>query len=270
MTVDLAGLSNPWPADVQGAWQRLLAVRDVRGLDAGALGLPEPWASVYGPLAGRPEASRVVAQLGQSLDGRVATPTGHSHYVNGRAAIVHLHRLRALSDAVVVGASTVIADDPALTVRHVDGPSPCRVVIDPAGRTPPRARWLAEDGVRRIVLVRPGVAPDLPAGVERIAIAPTAEGSLSPQAIVAELAACGLPRVLVEGGAYTVSRFIASRGVDRLHLLVAPIVIGSGPVGLSLPPIERLDAALRPAARCVSMGEDVLWDLMFERPSTAG
>ena len=73
----------------------------------------------------------VVGQIGQSLDGRIATPKGHSHYVNGDDGLAHLHRLRALVDAVVVGIGTVLADDPQLTVRRVSGPHPARVVIDP-------------------------------------------------------------------------------------------------------------------------------------------
>ena len=80
-----------------------------------------------------------VGQIGQSLDGRIATPTGHSHYINGPAGLDHLHRLRALVDAVLVGVGTAIADDPQLTVRRVAGPNPARVVLDPK-RPPARQR----------------------------------------------------------------------------------------------------------------------------------
>ena len=73
----------------------------------------------------------VIGQLGQSLDGRIATPTGASKYINGKEALAHLHRIRAKVDAVIVGVGTAIADDPQLTTRHVPGPSPVRVVIDP-------------------------------------------------------------------------------------------------------------------------------------------
>ena len=90
----------------------------------------------------------VVGQCGQSIDARIATPTGHSHYINGEAGLAHLHRLRALVDAVVVGVGTAIQDDPLLTVRRVEGPSPARVVVDPNGRLPPTARVLAADGIR--------------------------------------------------------------------------------------------------------------------------
>ena len=94
----------------------------------------------------------IVGQLGQSLDGRVATESGHSKYINGPAGLVHLHRLRALVDVVVVGVGTAIADDPQLTVRRVSGPQPARVVIDPKGRLCADARMFADNGVRRLLI----------------------------------------------------------------------------------------------------------------------
>ncbi|MEM9139635.1 MAG: RibD family protein, partial [Pseudomonadota bacterium] len=78
----------------------------------------------------------VIGQLGQSLDGRIATPTGASKYINGQEALRHLHHIRAHVDAIVVGVGTAIADDPQLTTRHVAGRNPARVVIDPRGRMP--------------------------------------------------------------------------------------------------------------------------------------
>jgi diaminohydroxyphosphoribosylaminopyrimidine deaminase/5-amino-6-(5-phosphoribosylamino)uracil reductase len=88
--------------------------------------LPRAWADVFGPLRkGTVDDCVIVGQIGQSLDGRVATESGHSKYINGPAGLVHLHRLRALVDAVVVGVGTAIADDPQLTVRRVSGRHPC-------------------------------------------------------------------------------------------------------------------------------------------------
>src|SRR5215470_8306249 len=93
------------------------------------------WDGIFGPLrAGQIDDLLVVGQIGQSLDGRAATATGHSHYINGTEGLDHLHRLRALMDAVVVGVGTAVADDPLLTVRRVAGPHPARVVIDPTAR----------------------------------------------------------------------------------------------------------------------------------------
>jgi len=90
--------------------------------------LPQGWADVFGPLRkGTVDDCLIVGQIGQSLDGRVATESGHSKYINGPAGLVHLHRLRALVDVVVVGVGTAIADDPQLTVRRASGAEPARV-----------------------------------------------------------------------------------------------------------------------------------------------
>jgi riboflavin-specific deaminase-like protein len=209
----------------------------------------------------------VVGQIGQSLDGRIATPAGHSHYINGDDGLAHLHRLRALSDAVVVGIGTALADDPQLTVRRVSGPSPARVVIDPGGKLPRDARLLADDGVRRIIVVAKGGRPDLPPGAELLQIEPIG-GSIPPDAILAGLHGLGLHRILIEGGANTVSRFLSAGCLDRLHVVVAPIVIGSGPSGLSLAPIKAMEEALRFPVRTHNLGPEVLFDcdLSAQRP----
>jgi diaminohydroxyphosphoribosylaminopyrimidine deaminase/5-amino-6-(5-phosphoribosylamino)uracil reductase len=215
---------------------------------------------VFGPLrAGRVDDIMVVGQLGQSLDGRVATPTGHSRYINGPSGLAHLHRLRALADAVVIGIGTALADDPQLTVRRVSGPHPVRVVIDPGGRLPGSARLLANDGVRRIILTTSSVRPPLPESIEIVRL-PKSGGQIAPSAILAALAEHGLRRILIEGGSDTVSRFLAAGCLDRLHLVVAPIVLGSGRVGLSLQPIERADQALRVPIHVHRLDDEVLFD----------
>jgi riboflavin-specific deaminase-like protein len=201
----------------------------------------------------------VVGQIGQSLDGRIATASGHSHYINGPAGLDHLHRLRALVDAVVVGVGTALADDPQLTVRRVAGPQPARVVIDPNGRLQAGARLFAPDGVRRIVVTGDGVEPTLAPEVERVAL-PRTEGRIAPGAILAALAERSLRRILIEGGADTVSRFLAAGCLDRLHVVVAPIIFGSGRSGLALPPIARADQALRAPTRVHQLDGEVLFD----------
>ena len=99
------------------------------------------------------ESDPVIGQIGQSLDGRIATEQGHSHYITGPADIRRLHRLRALVDAVIVGAGTVAADDPRLTVRQVEGRNPVRVVLDPNGRLDDD-RAVFRDGAARTVVIR--------------------------------------------------------------------------------------------------------------------
>jgi riboflavin-specific deaminase-like protein len=201
----------------------------------------------------------VVGQIGQSLDGRVATASGHSHYINGPDGLAHLHRLRALVDAVVIGVGTALADDPQLTVRRVTGPQPARVVIDPGGRLPAGARLFARDGVRRLVIAGAGTYSPLPSDIEIISL-PRKNGLIAPADILRALAERGFRRVLIEGGASTVSGFLAAGCLDRLHVIVAPIILGSGRAGIELPVIERADQALRAPARVHKLGDDVLFD----------
>lgn len=222
--------------------------------------LPQAWADLFGPLqSGMVDDLVIVGQLGQSLDGRIATETGHSKYINGSAGLEHLHRLRALVDAVVVGVGTAVADNPQLTVRRVAGPHPVRVVIDPKGRLGCDARLFADNGVRRVVIVAQGACCKAPRGVEIMAL-PTVDGHIEPAAILAALADCGLRRILIEGGANTVSRFLVAGCLDRLHVTVAPIILGGGGPGLILPPLQRADDAQRMPMQVYRVGEDVLFD----------
>jgi diaminohydroxyphosphoribosylaminopyrimidine deaminase/5-amino-6-(5-phosphoribosylamino)uracil reductase len=167
--------------------------------------LPAPWEDVFGPLrAGNIDDLVVVGQIGQSIDGRVATTTGRSHYINCPAGIAHLHRLRALVDGVIIGVGTACADDPQLTVRRVCGPNPIRVVLDPQGRLSPDARLLSGDA-RTIVVTADGTDCKF-AGVEILPL-PATDGNIAPSVILAGLAKLGLRRMLVEGGANTVRVF---------------------------------------------------------------
>ena len=215
--------------------------------------------SIFEPIVSAcPDRPFVVAQLGQSLDGRIATTSGASRWINGPGALDHLHRLRAHVDAVVVGVGTIIADDPLLTVRRVAGRQPARVIIDPNGRLELSARCLTSDGARCFV-VRGRQGP-VPRGAEPLVVASSGD-HLEPAAIAEALFSQGLKKILIEGGAKTISHFIDTRMVDRIHILVAPVILGSGIQGLSLAPIGGLDEALRPETRVhVLDGGDVLFD----------
>jgi diaminohydroxyphosphoribosylaminopyrimidine deaminase/5-amino-6-(5-phosphoribosylamino)uracil reductase len=223
--------------------------------------LPQTWADVFGPLRkGTVDDLMIVGQIGQSLDGRIATESGHSKYINGPAGLVHLHRLRALVDAVVVGVGTAIADDPLLTVRRVAGPQPARVVIDPKARLGADARMFASNGgVRRLLITAQGACCAPPSGVEIVAL-PAVDGQIAPSAILTALAGFGMRRILIEGGAHTVSRFLTAGCLDRLHVMVAPIILGAGGPGLILPSLERADQAQRMPMHVHKIGDDVLFD----------
>lgn len=230
--------------------------------------------SVFLPLCrpvpddGRP---KVIGQLGQSLDGRIATVTGRSRFINGDDGITHLHRIRAVSDAVIVGAGTASTDNPRLTVRRTSGNNPVRVVID-RNRRVPDSHHLFTDGeapTLRLVAGRYEKSgnPSIGSGVTEIPCLGDADAgeAMDPGLILRVLADFGLKKLFVEGGGVTVSSFLNAGLLDRLHVLVAPMIIGSGRPAFSLPEIDFLDGALRPRAQMVNLGSDMLFDLDFSR-----
>lgn len=248
---------------------RLATLREGRahGPNAGEAGSGGPEGggsqieSIYQPLVETQEL--VIAQLGQTLDGRIATHSGHSHFVTGPEDIRHLHRLRALVDAVVVGAGTVIADDPRLTVRHVRGDNPVRVVLDPSGRVPADRTMFWDRAAPSLWLRSPRAHPcAVGGGVEILQMDELGAGAgFHPGSVLQMLAERGLRRVLVEGGGLTVSRFLAAGVLQRLHLTVAPVILGSGRPSVSLQPVDTLQEAIRPQCRHFALGPDILFDL---------
>ena len=250
----------------QSIWERILAARaagrvadiDLHGLEPGEQLMVDalmPLALHRGRLA--------IAQLGQSLDGRIATESGDSWYINGPPARAHLHRLRALVDAVLIGAGTAAEDRPQLSVRHVSGSDPVPVILDPRGRVQPRGPLFERPAAALPVLHLVGADADpapAPSGVDRVRIAVGPDGAC-PHQVLDLLAERGLKRVLVEGGGVTVSRFLAADALDYLHLLIAPLIIGSGRPGIRLEPIERLAEARRPPMRSFPLGDELLVEL---------
>lgn len=240
------------------AWDRILDVKagsaclccgDWTSGEAQALAL-------YGALAQPAATCRVFAQIGQSLDGRIATETGDAQDVSGADGLAHLHRLRALADAVVIGVKTALHDDPRLTVRLADGTSPARVVIDPDGRLPNDARLLTDTSARRIVIQ--AVAKERPAGVEAITL--SRAPWIAPADILEALQDRGFKTVLIEGGGITITQFLEADLLNRLHIAIAPLLIGSGPQSLTTAPVGTLAKARRPRTEVYNLGSDMLFD----------
>jgi diaminohydroxyphosphoribosylaminopyrimidine deaminase/5-amino-6-(5-phosphoribosylamino)uracil reductase len=201
-----------------------------------------------------------------TLDGRMATRSGDSRWITGKAARVQAHRLRDRSDAIMIGARTLIADDPALTVRHVRGRDPARVVLDSALLTPLNARildgsstapvWIFHapdaDGARRRELLKRGV---------RLFEVPRSERGLDLERVLRELARQNIVRLLVEGGPSLHGSLLAGGYVDYAAIFVAPRILGD-PEARPLAVIgarEDMSAALaihEPRTR--RFGDDVL------------
>jgi riboflavin-specific deaminase-like protein len=224
---------------------------------------PRTLLDLYLPICGATQSHPIaVAHLGQSLDGFIATHAGDSRWVTGPENLLHMHRLRALCDAVVVGAGTVAIDDPQLTTRLVAGRSPLRVVIDPDRRLGEHHRLFTDSAAQTLyVCAKSLIQPDerrygcativgLDGDADRVDVAE----------LMRMLRARGCARIFVEGGGVTVSMFLAANLLDRLHVAIAPLLIGDGRPAIRLAPRAALDDCHRPRYRVFRMGGDVLFD----------
>jgi len=224
----------------------------------------KPLVDLYLPVCSATPATPItVGHLGQSLDGFIATHAGESRWVTGRENMIHMHRMRALSDAVVVGAGTVALDDPQLTTRLVAGPNPLRVVLDPGRRLEPHHRVFADDPAETLYVCGRSL---LKAGERQfgratiIGVEDAADGGVDLSALMRVLRERQCARVFVEGGGVTVSLFLAAHLLTRLHVAIAPLLIGDGRPAIRLAGRAALGDCHRPRYRVFRMGGDILFD----------
>lgn len=251
---DASVAAAPGAAD----WEALLAGRIAPGRPPGT-----ELVERYGPLVAH-RGPLVLAQLGQSLDGFIASRTGHAEFVTGPEDRAHLHRLRALVDAVVVGVGTVVADDCRLTVRAVPGTHPTRVVLDPSARAPRDSAVLTDGAAPTLWIV--GEHASVPAATNPDVVVlrvPVGDRGMAPRDVLAVLARRGLERVLVEGGGRTVSGFLEAGTLHRLFLTTAPMLIGDGVPGIRFRGADHLSGALRAPVRRFVLGGDLCTELTF-------
>lgn len=269
-------------ADAQTAWQHCLNVAVVRRQNRGVpcrpsiaadvpvsatqarQGLAQDLLDLYAPLLSlTPAQPFAIGHLAQGVDGNIATDDGSSRGLSGEQNHQHLHRLRALADAVIVGASTALLDDPLLTVRLVSGPNPARLVIDPSVRLPTRLRMFNDDAAPAFIVCalsnRAGALARW--GSERVIGIDTRAGLLDLKQLQQELIERGWPVVLAEGGGVTVSRMLEAGFLQRVHISISPVLVGGSRRGLQLASPAVIDDCARPPVRVFRMGEDFLWDI---------
>lgn len=188
----------------------------------------------------------------QTLDGRLATVGGSSRWISSRDSLRFAHKLRARHDAVIVGAGTARRDDPELTVRHVEGENPLRVVVDSSLETPPSAKVLADGAAKGTIFAATEKASDercdeassLGAKVLRLPSGP--DGRVCLPSLMAELHGLGVESAMVEGGATLITALLRERLVDRVAVCIAPKILGRG--------IEAIgDLGIHDLDRCVAL-----------------
>jgi len=207
----------------------------------------------------------VHAKWAMTLDGKIATRAGDARWISGEESRAHVHRLRSEYDAVLVGAGTVVRDDPALTVRLPGNwQQPVKVILDRRCRTP-RDAMVLRDGAPLIVCT--AGAPEeavaaLTAAGARVERLPAAEdGSVPLPALLTRLAALGLTSVLVEGGADVLGRFFDACLVNRVTVFVAPKIVGGAAAlaaigGVGWPTIAHAAVVARMAT--ARLGDDTV------------
>jgi 3,4-dihydroxy 2-butanone 4-phosphate synthase/GTP cyclohydrolase II len=233
--------------------------------DAGAP--PIDASRLVGPVvatAGRPF---VVLKFAQTVDGRIATSTGDARWISGEEERRVSHALRASCDAVLVGAGTVLQDDPQLTVRMVPGASPLRVILDSTLRTPLDAKVFGADASTLVLTTDRSSAVRRRELAERdvaVRVLPSGEHGVDLHAALAELRADGIETLLVEGGGRVITSVLEAAVVDRIIVGVAPKILGRGTDAVGSLGVTRVTDGVRLENRAVHLvGDDVLlcWDV---------
>ncbi len=210
----------------------------------------------------------VVVKYAASLDGRIAASSGDSRWVSGPETLKWAHANRPAMDAMLVGSSTVLVDNPQLTARPegvAEPRQPLRVVLDSSGRISSEARVLAGPGRRLVATTEKSAATWRQkiesSGAEVLVLPADQSGHVSLQALMPELAARDVLTLLVEGGGVVIGSFFDQRLVDKVTIILAPIVIGaaSAPAPVAGVGALRMAGAVRLRDLTIDrLGNDIL------------
>ena len=199
----------------------------------------------------------VIAQIGQSIDGRIALNNGNSHYINNPKSIIYLHCLRSISDAIIVGSNTIKKDNPLLTTRKIKGTSPQRIIID--GRLSLNNKYkIFNDGNENIIFTKSSKKIRL----NNSTIIRLKEKNFTKN-LIKQLKKLKYKNVLVEGGSKTISELINNKYIDIVQFMIAPILIGSGISSLNLKEISNLDKAIRPKYNFNKLENEIIINLFL-------
>ena len=199
----------------------------------------------------------VIAQIGQSIDGRIALNNGNSHYINNPKSIIYLHCLRSISDAIIVGSNTIKKDDPLLTTRKIKGTNPKRIIIDGSLSLNNKYK-IFNDGNENIIFTKSNKNIRL----NNSTIIRLKEKNFTKN-FITQIKKLKYKNILVEGGSKTISELINNKYIDILQFMIAPILIGSGINSLNLKEISNLNKAIRPKHNFNELENEIIVNLFL-------
>ncbi len=207
----------------------------------------------------------VTLKMAQSIDGRIATITGESKWISSPASLKLAHRLRAENDAVMVGAGTVRADNPALTVRLAKGRNPYRIVVAGRSELPTNCQLLTNNRDLKTVVAKVGQknsrSPNSKrsASIVRWELKGDRRGQVDVRDLLQKAAAFGLQSILVEGGSSLATALLKAELVDKVVLVIAPKIIGHGTPAIGDLGVKRLEDGIElTRVEVLRMGMDLI------------
>ncbi len=177
----------------------------------------------------------VVTHFAQTLDGRIASISGDSKWIGNQENLVHSHRMRALLDGIMVGSKTLQSDNPLLSVRHVTGDDPTRILVGGDSLN------LKDYKISKKEFISFSQHTN---NNENNFLLKKERGTYDTSAILNILYEWGLRTVYIEGGSYTTSAFLSQNMVDQVQVHFAPIILGSGVTGFNFEGVHSLGEAI--------------------------
>jgi diaminohydroxyphosphoribosylaminopyrimidine deaminase/5-amino-6-(5-phosphoribosylamino)uracil reductase len=213
----------------------------------------------------------VTLKFAQTLDGRIATSTGHSSWISSPPSLQFAHHLRSIHDAVLVGVGTVMADDPDLTVRLIKGRNPLRVIVAGRHSIPLKSKVLQnQDKAKTIIATAKSTSPKVinrmgKMGIETLRIIEKSDHLLDLRKLLRALGKRGITSILIEGGSMLITSIMRERLADRVIVILAPKFVGRGVDAVGELGIKTMDDALQLQLLKIShRGGDIIFDGRLE------
>ena len=215
----------------------------------------------------------VTYKCAMTLDGNIATVTGESHWISCQDSRRYSHRLRTAHDAIMVGVDTIISDNPQLTVRHVRGRNPLRIIVDTRLRTPESvnvlSEYMANDTIIATTESNPRVHLRYTQQGATVIVCDEYDGRVSMVDLLQKLGSRGIQTILLEGGSRLAGDMLHNSIIDEFIFFLAPKIIGSdGFAPFALRGITSMDNAIRlQFGRVARSGQDIIIHAWPEKAS---